>query len=276
MTTVRGIPRQTILLTLCVVSAIGLAGAGGSRPPDDEARARPLYATLWMQTSGEYALVCRQVYALATAKVLENKGAAQTTSAGKPPAVVMDLDETVLDNSKFQALLYDTGMKSDLKTFLEWAGTHPGAIELVPGARQFIEDVRKRGVHVVFVSNRPPSVRAGTVETLRRLGITSSGLDEPIDLGLLLSEDGGTDKRPRFRRVAEKYEILAFVGDNLGDFPEQVNPAAGEPLFHRRGLVEKIAGDFGKRCFILPNPVYGDWTRGLGDDPSVHLLRPTQ
>ena len=246
------------------------AAPADGAPPDHHPT---LTATLWMQGAAEYAALCRQVYASARNAVLAAPTGDNPAGDPRPRAVVLDLDETVFDNSRFQALVINGILPPGMNSFLSWAASHPAGIELVPGARDFIDAVRAAGVQVVFVSNRPEKCREATVQTLRRLGIPSDGHGKPTDLGLLLS-DGGSDKRPRFRQVEEACRVLAYVGDSLGDFPESFDVPPGALPSSRRDRVEALAGRFGTRWFILPNPVYGDWARGLGKRPSLHLILP--
>src|ERR1051326_4687767 len=87
------------------VASFGTAGAQ-DLPPNDN-----LNATLWTQRSVEFKGNAMTVYALGkvrldealadkkwTAAPVEQKGDYQNL----PPAVVLDLDETVLDNSAYQ------------------------------------------------------------------------------------------------------------------------------------------------------------------------------
>jgi 5'-nucleotidase (lipoprotein e(P4) family) len=244
------------------------------RPAD---RHPTLNATLYMQGAAEYAAVCTQTYSTARQAVFSalELGAA-AGDPGKPPAVIMDLDETVLDNSKFQALVINGILAPGREPFLRWAARHPGGAGLVPGAKAFIDAVRARGVRVVFVTNRDPAAREGTIETLRLLGIPTEGRAEPSDLGLLVAEDSTSDKRPRFRRVESACRVLAYIGDNLGDFPAEFHVPPGMPASARRERVAELAAEFGTRWFILPNPVYGDWLGGLGPHPALNLVVPGQ
>src|SRR6266849_5890671 len=86
------------------------AAAVATVPADDD-----LQATLWTQRAVEHDLVFREIYRNAKEKLKkaiadpkwnalpldERKGAVRS----RPPAVILDVDETILDNSPYQARL---------------------------------------------------------------------------------------------------------------------------------------------------------------------------
>ena len=238
-----------------------------------------LYANLWVQTSAEYAAVCIQTYNAAAAHVASRLEKGDVGSdklrrgaAGKPLAVSIDLDETVLDNSKYQTWLYDNGARHSSKRFDAWVSEHTDQIGLVPGAAKFIQAVEARGVTVSFISNRSESIRAATIETLARLGVSTQGCNDPQTLRLLLMRDD-TSKQGRRDAVQAKFDVVAYVGDNLGDFSDEFRPVGGLTAVTRRQRVVNEAPRWGSTWFILPNPVYGDWQKLIGQHPQESLVR---
>ena len=131
-----------------------------------------------------------------------------------------ELDETILDNSGYQARLALAGVEYSTKSWNQWV-SHVEAVRLVPGAKQFIERVEALNVAMIYLSNRPESLKSKTIETLAYLGLNASALEDPDSTRLLLRVDE-SDKEGRRRQAAAQYEIIAFLGDNLGDFPEIV------------------------------------------------------
>lgn len=240
-----------------------------SRP----AAADKLYAQLWMMASPEYRALCLQTYNSALRHVAETAAGAPrvdgkpTGAGGKPLAVVADLDETILDNSGYQARLALAGVEYSRKTWNHWV-SHVEAVRLVPGAKNFVERVEELRVTMVYLSNRPDSLRTKTIETLGRLGLPTSGLADPHSKRLLLRVDD-SDKETRRREAAAQYEIIAFLGDNLGDFPDVLGRDSEQRL-QRLTRFEQL---WGTRWFVFPNPSYGDWTRILRDRDLKELLR---
>ena len=93
---------------------------------------RGLDANLYMQTSAEYRACCYQAYNLATRRLKERFE--ELKDGGKKLAVVMDLDETVLDNAGFQAMQLRSGLAFDLRLWDIWEEKHGDMVALVPGA----------------------------------------------------------------------------------------------------------------------------------------------
>ena len=164
-------------------------------------------------------------------------------------AVILDADETVLDNSEYQRrrALLDSGYTS-----ASWdAWVRERAATAVPGALDFLRRVRAAGGRVAIVTNRAEATCDATRENLRALGAESDVV--------LCQAPGEGDKNPRFRRVETgdrtglpALAVVAWVGDNIQDFPGLAQTARDAPA---------ALADFGRRFFILPNPMYGSWER---------------
>ncbi len=234
-----------------------------------------LLANLYMQTSAEYEAVCLQTYSLALER-LKIKLAAQSVGERKP-AVVMDLDETVIDNSGFQTFLDREKLNYSDALWDVWEKDYPDEVRLIPGAKGFITGAENLGVTVVYLSNRLTKNSAGTKSALRRLELNTEGIDDR----LLLQETGGSsDKTARRKSADRKFLVLMYFGDNLRDFSEDfVAPKLAETddagqlkaIAERRAKVDRAAYRWGNDWIILPNPVYGEWQRLLGRDPRTKL-----
>ena len=220
------------------------------------------YADLWVQTSAEYEALCRQIYRNAAEQIVDTL---QRSRFAKPPAVVLDLDETVIDNAGFQTSLYRQQATYSTESWEGWvrrqSETEPRA---VPGALDFLERIREAGATPVFVSNRRESSREYTLATLRKLGI------EPKPNDLLLRTDTSS-KAARREKVREEFVIVALLGDSLGDVSEDFDSTGGD--YERRlEAVRQAGAEWGVRWFVLPNPVYGDWVRAI-PEPLEDSLR---
>ncbi|MGH9906596.1 MAG: HAD family acid phosphatase, partial [Pyrinomonadaceae bacterium] len=101
-------------------------------------------------------------------------------------------------------------------------------------------------------------------------GINTQGLETAAELRLLLRSES-SNKEPRRRAVADKFDVIAFLGDNLADFPGDFGPTVESRLKR----VDEFEALWGTRWFVLPNPVYGDWERALGDGRASRLKRAT-
>jgi 5'-nucleotidase (lipoprotein e(P4) family) len=228
-----------------------------------------------MQISAEYRACCHQSYNLARRRLGEQL---QTPPAGgwaRPPAVVLDLDETVLDNSAFQTRLALNGLTFDEQTWDDWEKNDYQKVRLVPGSRAFIEHAKRLGVAVVYITNRKQKkeFRDGTLSALELLGVEVANDN-------LLGLTDGTDKSQRRAEVESRYTVLLYIGDNLRDFHEgdfrstidNGRPGKGTDdrtrlraaIEKRAFAVDRCADLFGREWIILPNPAYGEWAKVLG------------
>ncbi|MBO0719424.1 MAG: hypothetical protein J2P41_01285 [Blastocatellia bacterium] len=234
---------------------------------------RALDASLYMQTAAEYQAVCLQTYNLATDRLRQKLAAIH--HAGAPPAVVMDLDETVLDNSAFQSFLDREKLNHSDMLWGIWERDFPQEVGLIPGAKAFIQDAEELGVTVVYLSNRNEKLRNSTIAALRHNGLNLEGIDNR-----LLLKTTTPDKSER-RKIAEgRFNVLIYLGDNLRDFTEEFKApqlAAKDDAGQKKAIAERANSvrranyHWGNNWFILPNPVYGEWQRLLGDNPRGKL-----
>lgn len=193
----------------------------------------------WIRQSIEYRALCEQLFRQTTVAILRK---VKTEKNSDNLAVVVDLDETVLDNSLYQVERWKAGLSFTQDSWSEWVNREEAG--LVPGAKEFLKAVRKKGVRVVFVSNRMNKNLEPTRRNLLALEVLA-----PNDL-FLLRLDKDDVKEVRRREVNEgkarmkkvgPLNVIGYVGDQMGDFP------SGQ------------AKEFGKTSFLLPNPMYGKW-----------------
>jgi 5'-nucleotidase (lipoprotein e(P4) family) len=229
-----------------------------------------LNATLWMQVSPEYHAIATQVYKLAGEKIaapsagsaaVEQSGVPTEILARLPTAVVLDLDETVLDNTAYQARLLRDGVVYNAKSWGAWVGA--GEAEAVPGAREFIARARSLGHTVFYITNRDCTTPAPTAsdpcpaKTATMRNLVALGIDPAADPAHMLLRGERPEwntgiKTHRRAFIAANYRIVALVGDDLGDFVE--------PQVYA-GDRQRLEPRFGQSWFLLPNPIYGSWTK---------------
>ena len=235
---------------------VGYLAAPGAPPNPQE---RGLDANLWMQTAGEYRACCLQTYRLAGER-LEKKVKETPPTKGKPFAVVMDLDETVLANTGYQTWLYKYGQDFSDKSWEEWEKNHFDEVQLVPGARAFIGKAEKAGVTVVYLSNRSEKNRAGTIAALEHVGLSTRNIEKRL---LLLTKKTGSDKTSRpeagsgelpgadaVRRQSAHDFDERFKANKVGEYD-----VAGQ----NKGIAERL-----KLVDELHFPVFPDKVRRLG------------
>jgi 5'-nucleotidase (lipoprotein e(P4) family) len=214
-----------------------------SAPAAAPAPATELPAGLrWFRASAEQRALYLQSYRLAESRIREAAG-----GAGGAWAVILDADETILDNSTYQLRQARAGQGYDAAAWAAWV--HERAATALPGAVEFTRLVRSLGGRVVVVTNRDAAGCDDTRQNLASVGVSADAVLCRVDTG---------DKNPRFRAVAEgtaglpPLHVLMWVGDNIQDFPGMAQEA--------RGSSSALEG-FGRTYIILPNPMYGSWER---------------
>jgi 5'-nucleotidase (lipoprotein e(P4) family) len=239
-----------------------------------------LNATLWVQNAAEYRATAIGTYAAARRALddaLADPARAEAVEGAngdpaQPPAVILDLDETVLDNTAFEARVIQAGKTYDAETWKVWVSE--SAATLIPGAAEFLAHAKSRGVKVFYITNRDVEDEYdGTFANLGKLGV-------PLDEGsLLMRRNKVSDKGPRRRDVAERHRVLIVVGDDFNDFAN-----VREATWQQRDEILRAKNAWwGTHWFMIPNPMYGSWEDaaiGRGGAPAdrverkVRALRP--
>jgi acid phosphatase len=252
---------------------LGATLAACAGPPPDER----LHSTLWVQTSAEYAVSTTQVYRMAIDQLESALADPEWVAldygddvAGLPGAVIIDVDDTVLDNSGHtaRAILSRQGFNQD-----SWrAWVREAAAPPVPGSVEYLRHAATLGVVVIYLTNRHADYDASTRANLAAIGAPL----RPGAYVLMSRRDspGWTrDKTGRRRMAARRYRVLQVVGDDLADFiqlPEAVDHE------QRMQLAEAGEGRWGREWFMLPNPIYGTWEQALMPGGASIFVRPLE
>ena len=255
----KGSARAGCMVLIAVVAVSILAGCSSEQPANGEpANGQPtnaatqdlgshehlVGAVLWVQTAAEARALCYQAFNLAEMKLDE---ALQSQTGGEKLAVVVDIDETVLDNSPAYAEMIKTdGLFGNC--WLEWVGL--AEAEALPGAGDFLDFAESHGVEVFYVSNRYEGQREATMENLAGVGFPY------VDDDHVLLREADSSKEGRRQAVAEDFEIALFIGDNAIDFADEFDDKS---VSQRAAEVDALQDEFGNRFIVLPNPMYGDW-----------------
>ena len=254
--------------TLSCLLLVLLVSVAGCRIREADVEADRRYnAVAWTQNSAEYCMAARQAYRWARLQLarglsdpawtadLVQRGAGEYEN--RAPAVILDVDETVLDNAAYSARGIVQGETYDLESWNAWALEEKATA--TPGALDFVKYARSRNVHVFYVTNRRDEVKQATISNLRALGF-------PVGENLVLTrnDDDGRpgDKISRRASVAEDHRILLLIGDNMGDFCAGMDTTNQQ---QRNQLAAEREALLGRRWIILPNPMYGGWEPALGD-----------
>jgi 5'-nucleotidase (lipoprotein e(P4) family) len=225
----------------------------GQQPADNEYQ---VGAILWTQSSAEKAALSYQAFSLA--RMMLDRDLRTNRNRRMKRAVIVDVDETVLDNSHYQAMLIKTRQNYASKTWTEWCNRAEATP--LPGAVEFLRYASSRGVRVFYITNRKEVEKDGTARNLKRVGFPDV-TDET-----LLVRTGDSSKEPRRQSVAAKYRVVLLMGDNLNDFAEVFEKS--KTTDSRMEAAEQNKYLFASRFIVLPNPMYGNWEDAIYGDAS--------
>lgn len=221
-------------------------------------------ATLWVQNAAEYRALTSMVYQTATANLalaIEDSywsavAYQDNNYQNLPPAIILDVDETVLDNSAFQARMIKQGTDFNLEQWNNWV--MEAKAEAVPGALAFTKLASEKDITIFYLTNRLASVEEGTRKNLRALGFPLAP-EQDVILSNNERSNWTSDKINRRQYVAENYRVLMLFGDDLNDFIPSKDISENK----RESLVSDNHRKWGREWYILPNPVYGSWEQAL-------------
>lgn len=216
-------------------------------------------SVLWFQRSAEMRALFYQAFNLARLRLDEDRG---KNKGEKKRAVVVDIDETLLDNSPHMGKLIKNNEVFP-HAWTEWVNR--AEAEPLPGAVEFLTYAVSAGYDVFYVSNRSAKTETdGTAENLRK-----KGFPQALSEHMMLKEEQSS-KEERRRTIERTHEIVLLIGDNLNDLASVFEKKS---ISERSEEVDRVKDKFGSKFIVLPNPMYGDWEsaiyeyqRGLSDE----------
>jgi predicted secreted acid phosphatase len=250
-----------------------------------------LHGLLYQATSAEYIALCVQMYQLARHALVDR----MRSGTFRRPAVIFDLDETLLDNSAYAAWQIGAGYNFDEKSsWKDWCNASES--EAVPGGIEFVRFAEEAGATPIFITTRLNETRIGTARNLMKLGALAEeefqteerNGDKPehaFKTRLFMKgmpdvhiETPGGKKTFRLinkfmQRVfcgeARGFEIILSLGDNLADYAEyygrvfdptgESEPGEFPTIESRRNSVLQDLNLFGRDFILIPNATYGGW-----------------
>jgi acid phosphatase len=210
----------------------------------------------WVTESVEYAAICTQTYRTAWQAVKE-----AARNEQRNWVVVLDIDETVLDNSLFEKELVLSHTPYSDSLWDKWVGRQ--AASAIPGAKAFLDSVHTLGpqAHVAFITNREVKHESATIENMRRLGLFR-------ERDIMLTRSEKADTKAKRRQCLESgagrcqaygsLVIIALIGDQIRDVIPLANKDEAKTQREQKMPSES---EWGKKYFLLPNPIYGDWEK---------------
>lgn len=269
-----------LLLSACATGAPKHPPVAASAPPPPAvpspraAADDNLNAVVWSQRASEHDFIYLETYRNAKEKLLKalkdpnwdalpkDDRAEHPSLKGLKPAVVLDVDETVLDNSPYQARLIRAGGEFNEAEWAAWC--KEGIARPLPGAVEFTNFAADHGIAVIYISNRAKDLDDATLDNLRAAGLPVAGKASFLGLGTFVEgcEQSGSEKGCRRQLVGRSYRVLMQFGDQIGDFANVYgNTAEG-----RTKAMASYTAWIGERWFVLPNPTYGAWEAAMFDN----------
>jgi len=258
----RALVQRTAGRSLAIVIPVLALGCATAPAPAPEVPANDLLnAVLWMQRSVEYKATALEAFTLARIRLDQALADPNWTAAPKeqtgayqslPPAIVLDADESILDNSAYQAWMALNAKTFDAKTWNAYVNTVSSLA--IPGAVEFAKYAAGKGVKVFYVTNRTAAEAEPTRKNLEKLGFPMDGrVDTLLPTGQ--QPDWGSAKGTRRAFIARTYRILINVGDNLGDFVDDYRGTEAERLI----VMEQNKDRWGREWIMIANPSYGSF-----------------
>ena len=212
---------------------------------------RRMNAVLWFQNAGEMRALSYQAFNLARMRLDQDLNS-QKVDQRQQRAIVVDVDETVLDNSSYTAknILIGKNFPTGWQQWLE----RSEALAM-PGAVEFLKYAASRQVSIFYITNRKDVVRKATIRNLKAHGF-------PVRDEYMMLQHQDYSKEPRIQKVLENHRIVLLIGDNLGDFGELFEASDQK---NRNSVVDEMQAEFGRKFIVMPNPIYGRWERIIPD-----------
>jgi len=232
-----------ITVTFLLSAASCFSHAQATRPVLSDPKVLPV---LFQQYAAEYRALCYQAFNVATLRLESIK------RKGLPLAIITDIDETILDNSYYEAQRIKEGKEFTPQSWKEW--TSKSSATLVPGAGEFLKKAKTKGVTIFYISNRDTSEIKSTLINLKNFGLPNADTDH------LLFLTDGSSKEKRRQQVMKNYDVIILIGDNLNDF---TNLFEKKNIVDRKQEVDNALADWGNKFIILPNSIYGEWENAL-------------
>ncbi len=237
------IKMKSYFLLFLGVALIGCKSKNKNPEPVVPIREHSVQSVLWHQKSTEYKALCYQSFNIARRYL--NEAISNQIDSGKTLAIITDIDETVLDNSPFNAHIIHEDVEYTRDLWLDWGERE--AATSVPGALEFYNYVASRKVEIFYISNRNVLQKAATISNLTKLGYPYA------DSTHVLLKDTTSKKQARRDIVLKDHQVLMYLGDNLSDFSSLFDGA------DRTENLDSIKDKLGFEFVMLPNVMYGSW-----------------
>ena len=228
-------------------------------------------AILFMQKAAEYRALCLQSFNWARIALDaddKTKKKLPKIERKKPRAVVVDIDETMLDNSPAQAFGAKNRLAFDLKTWYAWGEMRKA--KAIPGAVEFANYAKSKGVRIFYISNRDEVQKQATIDNLKAVGFPDISAENVLLRQVDANNKPISTKEPRRMDIAKTYRIVSLIGDNLNDLSIAFE---SKTVVERFGETDKAKDLWGNKFIVIPNAMYGEWESAIYRDDKSNASR---
>jgi len=248
--------RRAVVTGIAGGSVLSAAGRGQAATADASVQNILSAAGAWRQTAAERDMLYRQAFNIARDRIDSAlRGRGRQRHGHRPPAVISDIDDTVLSSDTYWARLISAGKQAfDDEMWDAWVRENgPTA---TPGAVEFTRYAESKGVEIFYVSSRDqgPETQELAIANLRHAGLAYAD-DAHVNM---LRES--SDKEPAQQAVAARHHVIAYLGDNLNDFRRRYYV---DSVARRKALATEDAEHFGRDFILFPNNTDGHWMRAI-------------
>ena len=245
----------SLLLTVLSISVFSIVGANSI---DDsvtgDIRKEAYVNGVIYQESAEVKGLQKQAYTLATLQL--DRILSQKKDINKPLAIISDIDQTIMDDTKYQAeMLLSPGAwdNGPWDGYYKAIGTEANVA--LPGAVDFFNDAKSKGVSIFYITNRDHDTVELTVAELAHAGLPYADKEHV----LVMDPDGSSNKDSRRAKVLENYDVVMYLGDNIGDFTSAFKREYGAIKRTELATAPEYINNWGTIWIVLPNSTYGDY-----------------
>jgi len=261
--------RKLLLMLLTGSASVGIttitdtkaALVNKLKSQDEELHNNLLWAVAWKQTAAEYSALCYQAYNLARLRLdltIQTNSSGDSNFRKKPLAIIVDIDDTVLHAKSYWGHLVKKN-----KDFFDdsiWDAWIPkNLMTAVPGSLDFLNYCAQQSVEVFYVTSRNQGTKTKQY-ALDQLKLLKFPFVDDRHLYLFT---GTSDKTPARKKIAESYEVVLLIGDNLNDYSRDYTV---NDIDQRLALMERDKELWGTKFILLPNPTDGHWVRAIFGD----------
>ena len=229
-------------------------------------------AILFQQKSAEYRALCLQAFNWAKLGIDaddKTKKKLPKIERKKPRAIVVDIDETMLDNSPPQASDAKNNLSFDLKRWYAWGEMRKA--KAIPGAVDFANYAKSKNVRVFYVSNRDEVQKTATIDNLKNVGFPDISAENVLLRQVGADKKPISTKEPRRLDIATTYRIVSLIGDNLNDLSDVFE---NKTVMTRFAETDKVKDLWGNKFIVIPNAMYGEWESVIyRDDTTANASR---